>query len=200
MAPRADSVDHGRAPPVRLAQAEVVRDHARLAQREPGEHAEGVQRDQRRDVALEDDDQHAGDEGEEEHAVREHEPVAPVGELPRHEAVAGDDRRQPGEVGVGGVGGQDRIGKVAIWSARTGRPCRRRRTRPSARARWVVLAAVRLQVRGEDRDAEEAGAEDAAHDGDRRRGVLALRLAERRDAVRHGLDAGQRDGAGRERP
>ena len=49
----------------RLAQPEVVDDHARLGQREPGEHAEGVQRDQGRDVAAEDDDQHAGEQGQE---------------------------------------------------------------------------------------------------------------------------------------
>ena len=87
-----------------------------LAEGEPGEHAERVQRDQRRDVALEDDDQHAGDDGEEDDAVGEHQAVAAVGELAGQEAVPGDDRRQPGEVGVGRVGGQDQDQRTwPIW-------------------------------------------------------------------------------------
>ena len=49
----------------------------------------------------------AGRDREHEDAVREHEPVAPVGELAGQEAVAGDDRRQAREVGVGGVRRQD---------------------------------------------------------------------------------------------
>ena len=43
---------------------------------------------------------------EHEDAVREHEPVATVGELPRQEPVARDDARQAREVGERGVGRQ----------------------------------------------------------------------------------------------
>ena len=39
---------------------QVVDHHPGLAEREPGEHAERVQRDEGRDVALEDDDQDPG--------------------------------------------------------------------------------------------------------------------------------------------
>ena len=69
--------------------------HAGLAEGEPGEHPERVQRDQGADVALEDDDQDAGHDGEEDDAVREHEPVATVGELPGRKPSRAmiDDRR-----------------------------------------------------------------------------------------------------------
>ena len=103
-----------------------------------------------------------GHDGEEDDAVREHEPVAAVGELAGQEAVAGDDRRQPREVGVGGVGGEDEDGErgelrhpeqhvlAAVDVLGHERDAGR-----------VLLAAVRLQVRGQHRHAEEARAEDA---------------------------------------
>ena len=55
----------------------------------------------------------AGRAGEHEHAVGEHQPVAAVRELAGQVAVAGDDRRQPREVGVRGVRRerQDRRGR-----------------------------------------------------------------------------------------
>ena len=43
-------------------------------------------------------------------AVGEDELVAPVHELPGHEAVAGQHRGQAGEAGEAGVGGQDQDG------------------------------------------------------------------------------------------
>ena len=145
--------------------------------------------------------EHAREEGEEDDAVGEHETVTTVDQLAWQVAVAGDDRRQAGEVGVGGVGGEDQDGERAELRhpeqdalaavdvlGHEGDPGR------------VVLAAVGLQVGGEDRHAEEAGAEDGAHDGDRRRRVAALGLAERRDAVGHRLDAGEGDGTRREGP
>ena len=53
-----DAVDHDAALPVRLAHPQVVLHHARLRQRERGEHADRVERDQRVGLAAEDDDQH----------------------------------------------------------------------------------------------------------------------------------------------
>ena len=47
-----------------------------------------------------------GHDREHDDAVREHQPVAAVRELAREIAVAGDDRRQPREVRVRGVGGE----------------------------------------------------------------------------------------------
>ena len=69
-------------------------------------------------------------------AVGEHELVAAVGELAGHVAVAGDDRRQPGEALVGGVGGEDQDGERGqLGDPEQERPCRRRCTRPSGRCR-----------------------------------------------------------------
>ena len=110
---RADPVDHDVALVPLLLLLLVMAHHAELRQRERGEHADGVERDQRVGEAAERDDQQRGGAGEHEHAVREHQPVAPVGQLAGQIAVAGDDRRQPREVGVGGVRreGQDRRGR-----------------------------------------------------------------------------------------
>ena len=81
--------------------------HARLRQCEAGEHADGVQLDQRGGVAFERDDQQARDHRQDEHPVREHQPVATVRQLARQIPVAGDDRTQPREVGERGVGRED---------------------------------------------------------------------------------------------
>ena len=153
-------------------------------------------------LPLEDDDQHAGDERQEHDPVGEHEPVAAVGELAGQEAVAGDDRRQPREVGVGRVGGQDQdrergdLGdpeQHALAAVDVLAPSARCRSGRSRRGTAGGAAASTETPR-------KQRAEDHAHDGDRRRRVLRLRLAERRHAVGHRLDAGQRDGARRERP
>ena len=118
-------------------------------------------------------------DGEEDDAVGEHQAVAAVEELPGQEAVPGDDRRQPREVGVGGVGGEDQDRERArSWSARTSRPCRRRCTRPSGRAR------CRRSRRGTAGGARPAPRRRGSttprmppiHTSVRR-GVLALRLA-----------------------
>ena len=100
--------------------------------------------------------------GEQEDAVREHEPVAPVRELAGQVAVAGDDRRQPREVGVRGVGGEheDRRGRElqdpedgAVAEHRAG---------PSARSPSASWLGYGCEVVGEHRDAEEQRAEDDA--------------------------------------
>ena len=90
-----------------VPQPPVVHDHARLGQGEGGEDADGVERDQGAGVATEGDDEDQGAAGQHQDPVAEHQAVAPVGQLTGQEAVAGHQRGQPGEVGVGGVGGQD---------------------------------------------------------------------------------------------
>ena len=143
----------------------------------------------------------AGGAGEEDDPVGEDELVAAVGHLAREVAVAGDDRREGGEPGVGGVGGEhedaergeldDPEQHVLAAEDVLGH---------EGDAGRVVFAAVRLEVRRQHRDAEEAGAEDGPHDRQRQRGVAALGLAERLHAVGHRLDTRQCDGARRERP
>ena len=112
----------------------------------------------------------AGRAGEDEDAVGEHEPVAAVGELARQVAVAGDDRRQAREVGVGGVGGEDQDRRR--W--RTAGP-RRRGAVAEHRAAHLRRSPSRsslgygCEVVREHRDAEEQRAEDHAHPHERRR-------------------------------
>ena len=133
--------------------------------------------------------------GEEQDAVREHEPVAAVRELAGQVPVAGDDRRQPGEVGVGGVGGerQDRGGRELQDTVHRTR-CRTR-AGPSARTpsgrgsgtgarRWASTDTPKNSV-----------PRMSAHPHQRRGRVLRLRPAERGHAVGDRLDAGERDGA-----
>ena len=62
----------------------------------------------------------------------------------------------------------------------------------------LFLARVRVEPVREERHPEEERAEDERHRDERLRRVLRLGLLERRDAVGDGLDAGERDGAGRE--
>ena len=52
-----------------------------------------------------------GERAQDDHAVREDEAVASVGELPRHEPVARQDRGEPREVLVGGVRGEHQDGR-----------------------------------------------------------------------------------------
>ena len=165
---------------------------------------DGVERDQRAGVAAERDDQPGRDEAEHDDAVREHEPVAAVGQLARQVAVTRDDRRNPWEVGEGGVGGQDQDGEgreLEDVVERRGAPVdvarHERQQRLVVLRRWFEHG--RLQVRGEHRDPHEEHAEDEAHGDQGAGGVLRLGLLERGNAVRDGLDTGQRNRTGRER-
>jgi len=81
--------------------------HARLGEREGSEHPEYVEVDERVHVGAEDEDQRGGNRRQNQDAVREHEAVTEVRELPREEAVAGHDRGQSREPLVGRVRGQD---------------------------------------------------------------------------------------------
>ena len=112
-------------------------------------------------------------DGEEDDPVGEHEPVAAVGELAGQVAVAGDDRRQPGEVGVGGVGGQDQDGE----RGELGHPEQHALAAVDVLghqgdAGRVVLAAVRAGgARPGSTRRGSTSPRIAAHDGDRHRGV-----------------------------
>ena len=91
----ANAVEHSRFLPARLAGLAPVGDHARLRQREAGEHAHRVQRDQRVEVALKDDEQHDRQPGQQHDAGGERQPVAAELEQARQEAVAGEEEAQP---------------------------------------------------------------------------------------------------------
>ena len=101
------AVDQQPDPPAGLAEPQVPLGHPGLRQRERGEHADRVERDQPGDVRIERD--HQGDRraGQREDPVGEHEPVPARRELPRQEVVARVEVRQPGEVRVRGVRGED---------------------------------------------------------------------------------------------
>ena len=66
---RTDAVDHHAVFPTWFLQREVMAHHAGLAQRECGEHADGVERNEQRRDTAEHDDQHARRGGENEYAV-----------------------------------------------------------------------------------------------------------------------------------
>ena len=131
----------------------MVDDHAGLAQREGREHAHCVQRDQGVGETAEGDDEYGGRPGEEDDAIGEHQPVAPVGELPRQIAVAGDDRRQPRKVRIGRVGGEGQDGRrrelqdPVDGAAAVDGP-------PHLGDHRLVVARIRVEVMGEHRHAE----------------------------------------------
>ncbi len=136
---------------------------------------------------------------EHDDAVGEDQPVPAVHELPRHVAVARQDRRQPREVLVGRVRGQDQD--------------RRREELHDVEADAAVVDRVRdlrgdradvardrpRDVHRQPRDPEEHRDRDDAHDRQRLGGVRRLRAPERRHAVRDRLDARERGRARGER-
>jgi hypothetical protein len=87
----ADAADRGPHPPTRLAPVALVHHHARLADRERREHADGVERYEGAGDAAEGDDEKRSRPAQEDDAVAEHQAVAPVAELPGQEPVTGDD-------------------------------------------------------------------------------------------------------------
>ena len=179
--------------------------HPGLRQREGREHAEGVQRDHRGDARAEHDDDDARGGGQRDDAVREHEPVPALGELPGHEGVARVEARQAREVGERGVRGEDQDQRRADLQdqeerAPDRRRCRRRPARSSRAPTCSRLRPAHLEPRREERHGEEARAEARPHPHERDLRVPPFGLAERRHAVRDRLDAGDRRAARRERP
>jgi len=77
--------------------AQPVADHPGLRERECREHADDVEVDQVVDVGVIDPDQERSGSGEDDDAVREHEPVAEVRELAGDEAVVREQCREPRE-------------------------------------------------------------------------------------------------------
>ena len=141
----------------------MVHHHPGLRQREAGEHADGIQLDQQAGLPAERDDQHGRRARQHEDAVREDEPVAAVRQLPRHVAVAGDDRRQPGEVRVGGVRGQHEDRERGYLEDQVHRCPATEDGATHDREQRLVLRRRRRETVGQHCDAEEVGPEDQAH-------------------------------------
>jgi hypothetical protein len=160
----ADPVDDEPVLPVWLAMGEVVLGHAGLREREAGEHADRVERDQPVDLGVRHQEHRDGGNGEEDDPVREHESVAALGELARHEVVLGVEAREPRKVGEARVGreheDQHRARLQAVEqdvaeltaSVHEASDLADHRRRPA-------LVRHRVRVRGEDRQPEEHRAE-----------------------------------------
>ena len=103
----ADPVDDQTSPPVGFLEAQVVAGHPRLGEGERREDPDGIEGNESFDFRPREQQQDDGEAGEEEDPVGEHQPVAPGGQPPWHEVVAGVKGRQPGEVGEACVGRQD---------------------------------------------------------------------------------------------
>ena len=185
--------------PARPAVPEPVAHHARLRQREGDEHPERVERDQRVRVPGEQHEEPDRQERQDDDAVRERQPVAPVRELPGDEAVAREERREPREVGEARVGGQD---QDQHRHALDGVVERRLAEDAAGELGDHRLARHRHDAEGvgEGGDAEEQHDEDAAQRQEHAAGVLRLGRPEGRHAVRDRLDPGQGRAPGREGP
>ena len=94
---RTERIDRGASPPSRLAPAPPVPDHPGLRERERREHPDHVQVNEAVRVRAVDPEQQRCESREDDDAVREHEAVAEVQELPRREAVAREQRREARE-------------------------------------------------------------------------------------------------------
>ena len=82
-------------------------EHRELADRERGEDADRVERNQVLDFAVVDRQHDRRQQPERDDAGREGQPIAPERELARHEAVARQEVGQAREIRIGGVGAED---------------------------------------------------------------------------------------------
>ena len=177
---RARAVDEQARPPARLLVGDVVLGHARLRQRERGEHTDRVERDQVVDLGARDDHQHGRGRGQRDDPVGEDEAVAPFGELPGHEVVAGMEAGQAREVGKARIGrqyqNQHRSGLQAVVEEVADGPAAEDDLPHLRDHRGSALhVGRRVHLGGEDRQPEEHGAERRPHDHERRPRVPPLR-------------------------
>ena len=134
----ADAVQ-GRAPtPARALHPEPPPDHPRLRQRERGEDADHVELDQPRELRVVEPDEEERERREDEDAVGEHEAVAAVAELARHELIARQDRGQPREVLERGVRREHEDPRREDLQQDEPQSRRRRPRRRSGRARIAI--------------------------------------------------------------
>ena len=194
-------------------------DHPELAEVEGDEDAHDVELDQPGGLRVEGGDQDDRHHCEEHDAVAVGEPVAAHAQRPRCQAVLGQDRSQHREAVERRVGGQDqdqagdhddevetrrevvedRPGELGDDGV-LGVVLRHRRAVGRAKAVEVVRVDVaQAHLAGQHDDADHHGHRDHAQQQERRGGVAALGLAERRHSVADGLDPGQGGTAGRER-
>ena len=112
---RAGAVDEQAPAPALFLVCGVMLGHAGLRQRERREHADRVERDEPVDLGVGRDQHHDAGDGQEDDAVREHEPVAALGELAGHEVVAGVERREAGKSAKLVFAASTRISIVPAW-------------------------------------------------------------------------------------
>ena len=185
---RAQAVQPRPEPPALIAQLAPMLDHSRLRQREAGEHADRVQRDHPVHARPKDDQEDDGGKRKTHHAIREHQTVAPVLELPGEEPVLGHDGRQTREAVEAGVRSQDQDGhggdlqRVVEEAAPVDRSAHLTQYR-------VGLLRQHAQTQRERRDAHEQRAQNGRHDHERGGRVLALGFLERGHTVRDRLGA-----------
>ena len=182
--------------------AQPVAHHPCLREREGGEDPDHVEVDEAVGVRLVDDEQRRRGRGEHEHPVREDEPVAEVRELPRREAIPREQRREPREALERGVGREHEDEQRRPLDGVVHEAAEGARREDGARDLGddrVGRARHRVDVHREIRDAEEHRDRDRPEHGERRRGVLPLRVPEGVDAVRDRLHAREGGRAGRER-
>ena len=140
-------------------------DHPGLAQGERDEHADGVERNEVRDAALEGDDQERREDGEDHDPDAERKAVAAELELPRHEPILAQDAGQPREAGIGRVRGEDQEhGRRQLHGVVDRAPGADQRAGDLADDR-LLLARVGHdpQLPSQEADAEKDGREQGAH-------------------------------------
>ena len=139
-------------------------------------------------------DQECGEHGKHDHAVREHESVTAVAELPRHESVIGEDRRKPWKSWYAVFAASTRIAAVATWRIQkpipppnVARPICESTVPFRLRVSWVILTPVSRQ----SGDPEEHRNRHYAHHCEGGCGVARLRFLEGLHSVRHRLHPGE---------
>ncbi len=201
---RAEAVEQPRCSPAGLLFPLPAHHHAELRERERGEDADGVERNQPLRLASEQRQHRQREHAERHDPERVGEAVAAERELARHEAVARHEIRQAREVGVGGVCRQheDRHRRElhgVVGDVRPAENAPRDLRDHRLVSRFRLVHRHRAVLMGEEGDPAKRHREDADHPRQRRAGIAPFRWAERRDAVGDRLDTGQRRAAGGER-
>jgi hypothetical protein len=189
---RADAV-HERLHPV-AAMPDPVAHHACLRERERREHADHVEVDEAVRVRAVDPEEQACDEREDDHSVREDEPVAEVRELARREAIAREQRCQTREALERRVRGENEHHQGEdLDGVVHERPVRSRLEHGTRdlRDHRIGRAWERMQVHGEIGDADEERDRDGAEHPERDGGVSAMGLSKCVDSVCDRLHARQ---------
>ena len=169
---------------------EPATDHARLREREGEKDSDGIERDESVSAAAEDHEEERRRPPKDEDAVGEDEAIPARAELPREEAVPGQEEGQSREIGEGRVGRehQDEHGGALDEEVEEALP---EDLAGELGDDGLLDHRSQMVVPRQERDAHEERDEDDAEPPEHDAGVPGFRRLEGGNAVGDGLHAGE---------